>query len=79
MCLIDLSKLLMYEFYFDLVKTSVLYFFYIFPKESISKNYEKCFLFHLKSSFSCRDSEFIKFCSLLFTVSRSKETRIIMT
>ena len=32
--------------------------YYIFPKENISKNYEECFFFHLKSSFRSGEIRF---------------------
>ena len=36
------------------------------PNGSPSKNYEKCFFFHLKSSFCSRDIQFFAIFSLLF-------------
>ena len=51
------------------VKTCVPYFlsnFYFFTKWQLFKNYEKCFLFHLKSSFRSRDIQFFVIFSLPF-------------
>ena len=51
------------------VKASVRYFvsnFYFLTKWKPFKNYEKCFLSHLKSSFGSRDIQFFVIFSLPF-------------
>ena len=61
------------------IKTCVLYFLY-FTKRMQFKNDEKCFLFHLGSSFRSQDIQ--GFFLFLYTVSRftgSDETKIIIT
>ena len=46
--------------------------FYFFTKGWSLKNYEKCFLFHLKSSFHSRDIQIFVIFSFLSTLSRFK-------
>ena len=47
--------------YNERVKVCVRYFyhFFIFSLKDSPSNYEKCFLFHLKSSFRCQDTPFL--------------------
>ena len=54
---------------YSLLKACVRYFlsnFYFFSKLYPFKNYEKCFLFHPKSSFRSRDIQFFVIFSLPF-------------
>ena len=46
------------------------FFFFFFTKWQCLNNYEKCFLFHLKSSFHCQDIQILVFpsSSLFFPV-----------
>ena len=56
-------------------KACVRYFlsnFYFFTKWWPFKNYEKCFLFHLKSSFRSRDIQVFVFFPFFSTLSRFK-------
>ena len=50
--------------WFKLVSAIFLSFFYFFTKKKPFKNYEKCFLFHLKSSFHSRDIQIFVIFSL---------------
>ena len=52
--------------------SAILYQMFIFsPNDKPFKNYEKCFLFHLKSSFRSRDIQIFVFFSLPFHTFRN--------
>ena len=61
---------------FEIFKACVLYFY--FSKRKPSKNYEKCFLFHLKTLFVLGIFKLLLFSLFLFNVLKSWST-IIMT
>ena len=64
------------------LKACVLYLLSFTEKKKHFKNYQKCFLFHLKSSFRSQGIQFFVIFLFLSTVSRFKEsdeTGIIMT
>ena len=48
--------------------------FSIFDEQKVPKNYEKCFLFHLKSSYRFRDIQMFLFSSFPFTFFSRKES-----
>ena len=61
------------------LKAYVIYSFYILSKESIQKNYENCFLFHLKSFFHSQDNQFfVTFFLPFHRFQESDENGIIM-
>ena len=58
------------------LESTIFYQFFIFsPNDSPFKNYEKYFLFHLKSSFRSRDIQIFVIFPFLSRLSRFKRTR----
>ena len=61
----------------NILKACVRYFlsnFYFFTNSYLFKNYEKCFLFHLKGSFRSQDIQIFWFFPFLSTLSRFERT-----